>query len=221
MMRRPRRRTVLTAVVAVLAVAAILTVAVVVRPTTQTESGTGAPTAATASTETSAATEATDEYASPTASAETSEPPEAEATEEYASPAAPASGQAAPSAPTSAAVPAPSGAIPTIDGEPISVGETPGFADDLAGWTSCLHCEPLAGVVTVLDMAINKVVAQIPVPAGPPQFIALTPDGSRAYVSIYNTEKTINLVAVLDTRTTKLLGTNPGPCGAACVGSDP
>ena len=58
-------------------------------------------------------------------------------------------------------------------------------------------------------MAINKVVAQIPVPAGPPQFIALTPDGSRAYVSIYNTDETINLVAVIDTKSTRLVGTIP------------
>jgi serine/threonine-protein kinase len=66
-----------------------------------------------------------------------------------------------------------------------------------------------AGVVTVLDLTIDKVISTIPIQAGPPQYIAFAPDGNHAYVSIYNDPKTINLVAVLDTRTTRVLQTIP------------
>ena len=39
-----------------------------------------------------------------------------------------------------------------------------------------------AGVVTVVDTAVDKVTATIPITAGPPQYIAFSPDGRKAYV---------------------------------------
>jgi len=182
--RRSPRRSVLTVIAAVLGVAAILVV-VIFRPTTRLEAGTGRPTGA------------TDAPAS-------------------ASSGAPASPETA--APTSATiqtpvrapvVPAPSVAVPTFDGSPIEVGPTPGFATISPDGRLVYIANRDAGFVTVVDTTVNKRVAEIPIPAGPPQFIAFTPDGSRAYVSIYNAKKTINLTAVLDTRTVKLLRTIP------------
>ncbi|MEH3079028.1 MAG: hypothetical protein PGN11_20615, partial [Quadrisphaera sp.] len=37
-----------------------------------------------------------------------------------------------------------------------------------------------AGVVTVIDTAVNQVTARIPVEAGPPQFLSFSPDGGTA-----------------------------------------
>ena len=195
--RRPRRRAVLTVVAAMLAVAAIVVVVVLVRPTTVLESGTGMPTGTPAAGAGSAPSDAT-------ASTDPSE-----LTEDYASAGALPSAVTEPTAPVTA-VPAASVAIPTIDGEPIQVGKggEPGFVT-MSPNGRVAYIANRSGFVTVLDTAVNKVLAQIPVPAGPPQFIAVTPDGSRAYVSIFNTDKTINLVAVLDTRTARLLTTIP------------
>ena len=91
----------------------------------------------------------------------------------------------------------------------MAVGGTPGFVAISPDGRLAYIARRAAGVVTVLDTSINKVVADVPIPAGPPQFIAFAPDGSRAYVSVYNADLTINAVAVLDTRTTKLVETIP------------
>jgi YVTN family beta-propeller protein len=200
--RRTRRRTVLTLVAAVLAVAAIVAVAVVLRPTTQTVEGTGRPAGV------SVITEAT---GSPSGTSATSTDASAgvdTATQQVA-PAPPATASFQPAPPVPFVVPAPSLAIPTVDGNPVAVGETPGFVAISPDGRLAYIARRAAGVVTVLDTAINKVVADVPIPAGPPQFIAFTPDGSRAYVSVYNADLTINAVAVLDTRTTKLVETIP------------
>lgn len=101
--------------------------------------------------------------------------------------------------------PAPAVAIPSIAGDPIPVGATPGFVAITPDGRFAYIANRAAKVVTVLDTTINKVTATIPIDAGPPQFIAFSPDGSRAYVSLYNDDKTINLVDVINTRTTKAL----------------
>ena len=188
--RRPRRRAGLTVLAAVAGVAAILTAVLVVRPTTQV--GVGKPTEAPSS----AAAPSSATAASTQASASTDS-------------AAPSSTEPPPVPAAPAVVPVASVAIPTIDGAPIPVGEMPGFVAISPDGRLAYIANRAAGVVTVLDITINKVTATIPVPAGPPQFIALTPDGSHAYVSIYNTDETINLVAVIDTKSTRLLGTIP------------
>jgi YVTN family beta-propeller protein len=121
-----------------------------------------------------------------------------------AEPATPAPAVPEAAAPTASIAPAAAVAIPTIDGLPIPVGPTPGFVTLTPNGRLAYIANRDAGYVTVLDTTVNKVIAQIHVPAGPPQYIAFTPDGNHAYVSVYNQDKTINLVAVLDTRTTKL-----------------
>ncbi|ACV78842.1 serine/threonine-protein kinase [Nakamurella multipartita] len=108
-------------------------------------------------------------------------------------------------APTVAVAPAPAVAIPSIAGDPIAVGATPGYVAITPDGRFAYIANRAAKVVTVLDTTINKVTATIPIDAGPPQFIAFSPDGSRAYVSVYNDDKTINLVVVINTRTTKAL----------------
>src|SRR4029078_741293 len=56
--------------------------------------------------------------------------------------------------------------------------------------------------------AVDKVVATIPSPDGPPQYLAFSPDGSRLYVSVFqDSEPAINEVDVLDTQTNTVLTT--------------
>ena len=192
----------LTLVAAVLAVAAIVTVALlVVRPTTQTVERTGQP---------AGVPVATEAIGSPGGTSATSTDASAAvdtATQQVAPP-PPATTSFQPAPPVPSVVPAPSLAIPTVDGNPVAVGETPGFVAISPDGRLAYIARRAAGVITVLDTSINKVVAEVSIP-GPPQFIAFAPDGSRAYVRVYNADLTINAVAVLDTRTTKLVETIP------------
>jgi YVTN family beta-propeller protein len=70
-------------------------------------------------------------------------------------------------------------------------------------------------IVEVIDTATQKVVATIPVRV--PQHVALTPDGSRAYVVSWDS------VTVIDTDTQKVVGTIPvgGSIGAIVIASIP
>ena len=120
-----------------------------------------------------------------------------------------AGNRVAPPGTSTAVVPEPAVAIPTVDGPPVAVGATPGFVAIAPNGRYAYIANRAAGVVTVLDLTIDKVISTIPIQAGPPQYIAFAPDGNHAYVSIYNDPKTINLVAVLDTRTTRVLQTIP------------
>ena len=64
-------------------------------------------------------------------------------------------------------------------------------------------------MVTVVDTATNAVTARVPVPTGPPQYLAYSPDGRRVYVSIWNQARTVAAVGVLDTATNQFLATIP------------
>ena len=67
-----------------------------------------------------------------------------------------------------------------------------------------------AGVVTVVDTASNKAVAEIQVPDGPPQYLAVAPDGRRLYVTVFGDRKgRVNEVAVLDTMSNRVIKTIP------------
>jgi YVTN family beta-propeller protein len=114
--------------------------------------------------------------------------------------------------PAPSAVPgqAPSTAVPIPSiGEPIEVGETPGFVAVSPNGRQLYVANRTAGVVTVVDSAVDAVTATIPVPAGPPQFLTFAPDGSRLYVSVYNEERTIAAVAVIDTSDNEVVTTIP------------
>ncbi len=103
----------------------------------------------------------------------------------------------------------PSLPIPSVGGE-IPVGETPGFVAIAPNGKFAYVANRGAGVVTVVDTAINKVVAQIPIPDGPPQYLAFAPDGRRLYVSVFkDPDRSINEVAVLDTLSNRVITTIP------------
>src|SRR6185312_4451117 len=106
------------------------------------------------------------------------------------------------SAPASIA-PAAAVAIPSVAGQPVGVGQTPGSVTITPNGRFAYVANRQAGTVTVVDTNLDKVSATIQVADGPPWYVAFTPDGSRAYVSVYNADKTVNRVAVLDARTTR------------------
>jgi YVTN family beta-propeller protein len=120
------------------------------------------------------------------------------------------SASAAASAPAPATKPPPATAVPIPSiGATIPVGQTPGFVVAAPNGRQLYIANRTAGVVTVVDTAVDKVTATIPIAAGPPQFIAFSPDGRRAYVSVWNDERTIAAVSVLDTTTNSVVDTVP------------
>jgi len=114
-------------------------------------------------------------------------------------------------APTTApAKPSVAAAIPVPSlGPTIPVGPTPNFVVASPSGRQLYIASRDAGVVTVVDTAVNKVTATIPIKAGPPQFLAFSPDGRTVYVSVWNDARTIAAVAVLDTRTNAVVATIP------------
>jgi YVTN family beta-propeller protein len=98
--------------------------------------------------------------------------------------------------------------IPAI-GKPIPVGATPGFVAVSPNGRQLYVANRTAGVVTVVDSAVDAVTATIPVPAGPPQFLSFAPDGSRLYVSVFDDARTIAAVAVIDTTDNEVVATIP------------
>jgi YVTN family beta-propeller protein len=129
-------------------------------------------------------------------------PPPALAAPPIADP-APVDRSASASPTVSASVP-----IPSI-GATIPVGATPGYVVVAPNGRHAYVANRAAGVVTVLDTAVNAVTATIPVPAGPPQYLAFSPDGRTVYISIWNEERTIAAVGVLDTTTNSVVATIP------------
>ncbi|WP_316689150.1 Hsp70 family protein [Pseudonocardia sp. H11422] len=117
----------------------------------------------------------------------------------------PAPENAAPAQPADIAASVP---IPTI-GPTIQIGRTPGFAAISPNGKQAYVAGRGAGVVTVVDTAVNQVTAAIPIPSGPPQYVTFSPDGRRVYVSIWNEARTIADVAVLDTTTNSVIATIP------------
>ena len=113
-----------------------------------------------------------------------------------------------PSATEAQAAVASSVPIPSI-GATIPVGSTPGFVVVSPNSRQAYVANRAAGVVTVVDTAVNKVTATIPVSAGPPQYLTFSPDGRTVYVSIWNDERTIAAVGVLDTTSNSMVATIP------------
>jgi YVTN family beta-propeller protein len=119
---------------------------------------------------------------------------------------APAHGGAA--AHEKAPAPAPSGATPTV-GTAVAVGKAPHHVAVAPDGRSAYIADPVAGAVIRFDTIVGRPTATIPIPQGPPQMVTLSPNGSRVYVSVYESasngyggssfEK--NHVVSLDTRT--------------------
>jgi YVTN family beta-propeller protein len=86
----------------------------------------------------------------------------------------------------------------------VPVGSTPGFAATPppgAGAGQPLYvANRAAGVLTVVDTATNAVRGTIPIHDGPPQYVAFSRDGTRAYVSVFKEQNNaVNRVVVVDT----------------------
>ena len=91
----------------------------------------------------------------------------------------------------------------------VPVGSTPGFAATpppraAAGQPLLYVANRAAGVLTVVDTTTTAVRGTIPIGDGPPQYIAFSPDGTRAYVSVFSEQNnaqnnTVNRVVVVDT----------------------
>jgi YVTN family beta-propeller protein len=108
-------------------------------------------------------------------------------------------------APPAAPTAGPEVAIPAL-GATIPVRKTPGFVVVSPNGRHAYIANQDTQLITVLDTAVNKVTATIPIPAGTPQFLALSPDGRTLYVTIYNDQRTIH---VIDTATLKVVATIP------------
>lgn len=100
-----------------------------------------------------------------------------------------------------------SAAIPSVRSQ-TSVPATPGYIELTPNGRQAWIAHRDTGVVSVLDVTTNRVVGQLRIPAGPPQFVAFCPDGRRVYVSVYSMgagghadDTRPHVVAVLDTAT--------------------
>lgn len=109
------------------------------------------------------------------------------------------------STPTVTAV-APAVPIPSL-GPVLPVGKTPNFVVASPSGRQLYIASRDAGMVTVVDTAVNKVTGTIPIKAGPPQFLAFSKDGRRVYVSVWNDARTIAAVSVLDTTNNSIIDT--------------
>jgi YVTN family beta-propeller protein len=121
--------------------------------------------------------------------------------------ATPPTASPSPPPPPATAVP-----IPPI-GATIEAGDTPGYVAAAPNGTQLYIANRGAGVVTVVDTAVNKITGTITIDAGPPQFIAFSRDGTRAYVSVWDKAAseggTIADVVVLDTTSNTVVQTIP------------
>jgi YVTN family beta-propeller protein len=106
-------------------------------------------------------------------------------------------------APVAASVPVPStaGTIP--------VGETPGYAVASPDGRRLYVAQRAAGTISVVDTEVDEVVSTIDVPSGPPQYLTLSPDGTRAYVSVWDDDRTVAAISILDTTTGEFGATVP------------
>ncbi|WP_060574750.1 MULTISPECIES: Hsp70 family protein [unclassified Pseudonocardia] len=110
-----------------------------------------------------------------------------------------------PAAPEGVAVAVP---IPTLGGT-VPAGPTSGFVVVSPNGRLAYVANRAAGVVTVIDTSVNREIATIEVPEGPPQYLAFAPDGRHVYVSVFDEARTIATVAVLDTTTNSVVATVP------------
>jgi YVTN family beta-propeller protein len=122
------------------------------------------------------------------------------------SPPAPAAVLSAPAAAPQAV--ATSIAVPTVHAT-LPVGPTPGHMQLAPNGKFGLIAHRDAGIISVFDTTTDAVTATIPVAAGPPWFMSFAPDSSRAYLSIYDPIRAVNLVGVLDLASKSVVATIP------------
>ena len=103
-----------------------------------------------------------------------------------------------PAAPQRTSVP--SLAVPTV-AEKIQVGETPSYVQVAPNGKFAYITNQGAGAITVLNTANDRVSGTINIPQGPPEFVSFSPDSRTAYVSVYNGNDSVPLIAFIDTAT--------------------
>jgi YVTN family beta-propeller protein len=99
-------------------------------------------------------------------------------------------------------------AVPTVR-TTLAVGPTPGHLQLAPDGSFGLIAHRDAGFVSVFDTATDTITATIPVPAGPPWYMSFSPDGARAYLSIYDPARSVNAIAVLDLASRSVVATIP------------
>ena len=97
---------------------------------------------------------------------------------------------------------------PTV-GQTVPANSTPGYMEIAPNNRFAYIANRELGVLSIFDTTRNAVTGTIKVPEGGPQFVSFTPDGKRAYVSIFNNARTVNLVGVLDTASNTFVTTVP------------
>jgi YVTN family beta-propeller protein len=122
---------------------------------------------------------------------------------------------AAPSDPVGPAIIAPPAAsvgrsvdTPTV-GQTVPANSTPGYMEIAPSGRFAYIANRELGVLSIFDTTRNAVTGTIKVAEGGPQFVAFSPDGKRAYVSIFNNARTVNVIGVLDTATNAFIATIP------------
>jgi serine/threonine-protein kinase len=134
------------------------------------------------------------------------------------SPEPPAPAGAPPSDPVGPAIIAPPAAsvgrsvdTPTV-GQTVPANSTPGYMEIAPSGRFAYIANRELGVLSIFDTTRNAVTGTIKVAEGGPQFVSFAPDGKRAYVSIFNNARTVNVVGVLDTVTNAFIATIPWVC---------
>ena len=102
----------------------------------------------------------------------------------------------------------PSLAVPTVAGK-IQVGQNPSYIQIAPNGKFAYIANPGAGAITVLNTANDRVSGTIKIPQGPPQSVSFSPDSRTAYVSVYNTSGSVQLIAFIDTATGTVTSTVP------------
>src|SRR4051794_26510574 len=103
-------------------------------------------------------------------------------------------GHSLPDDPTSSPAPPPQSAATPGEGSVVAVGKTPHDVAVSPDGTFAYIADPGAGAVIRFDTAGSRPTATIPVPEAPPQMVTFSPDGSRAFVSAFEQDFTVNYV---------------------------
>lgn len=129
------------------------------------------------------------------------------------------SGSTAPPAPATppptpaVLLPGPTGVAASVPvaraGAPIPVGRTPVFAAVSPNGRVAYVADRDARAIVVVDTATRRAGATIPIPAGPPRYVTVAPDGRRAYVSVFDDARSVAVVVVVDTVTNAVTATVP------------
>lgn len=94
-----------------------------------------------------------------------------------------------------------------MSGATIPVGPAPGFVTVSPNGHHVYAVNQGTPKITVVDPMSNQVIGTIDIPEGPAQFLTFAPDGNKMYVTIFNDQKTVHGVDVVDTRSNAVIAT--------------